>query len=211
MDAWSTFEQALDAKGSRRVELLMQAEEELSIDDSVAACDRDVLLCCISSVRVGERLASVEEVADLARTVSSRCRSSWPLYHLAESAHAIGAHQQVLRAVSEIEAGFFESRDLMWRSARCAELRAVAMINLMHDPLEIETAVSEIAASYAVSGERHDFAPPRDLVTALIAPGISLRACLEILHRSIDLEMWLGPDTATSVEQALQGGSISDG
>ena len=211
MDAWSTFEQALDTNGPRRVELLMQAEEELNGDDSVAACDRDVLLCCIASVGVGERFASVEEVIDPAREVASRCRSSWPLYHLAESAHAIGAHQQVLNALSEVGAGFFESCDLMWRSARCAELRAVAMTNLMCHPSEIETVVSEIAASYVEYGEQHDFAPPRDLVTALIDPRISLRGCLEILQRSLDLEMWLGPDVAVLVERALQRGPISDG
>lgn len=211
MDGWSIFEMALDAEGARKIELLLAAERAVRDTNSVSACDRDVLLCCIAAVRVSEQRVSVEEVADLARTVSSRCGSSWPLYHLAESANAIGAHQYVLGAVFNIDSEFFDSQDLMWRSARCAELRAVAMIKLMYSPRELEPVVSEIAASYAANGECHDFAPPRDLVSALIERGISLRVCLQVLSRSIDIETWLGHDFAASVDRSLRGAARSDG
>ena len=211
MDAWSTFEMALDARHSRKIELLMAAEEAVLDDNSVSPCDRDILLCCIAAVRVAERRGSVEEVADLSLAVSSRCGSSWPLYHLAESANAVGAHKQVLSAVSNIDAGFFESQDLMWRSARCAELRAVAMIKLMYSPRELAPVVSAIAAWYAANGECHDFAPPSDLVAALIEAGVPFQPSLEMLHHSLDLEMWLGPKVAESVRRALRGGATSDG
>lgn len=212
MNPWSTFNQAVDAWGSQRVELLLRAKKELGgVGGSVSVCERDELDCCIAAVCVGERLAPVEEVAEYARSVLRRCGSSWPLCHLAESAHRLGAYQQVLDAVSEIEEGFFESQDLVWRSVRCAELRVVAMINLGYDRWDIETAVSAIAASYAGDDDEHDLASPRDLVDALVERAELFLPCLEILDLSLDLELWVGAERAALVWQAMETGSESTG
>jgi len=204
VNSWEMFERALLRSGSERIELLNDAETALGWPTEASDIEVDVLRASIASVLAGDGQVAPESARDLVVSVSSRQGSSgWPGFYLAEAGNQLGRNDIVLDAVSSVSPGFFEARDLKWRSARCDELRAVALIRSGAEWKTVVEVVTRLVSAFANFGESDDFAPPSDLVHALLEGPPEAIELLNQLALSIDLDLWFGAEIAARVEEVL--------
>jgi hypothetical protein len=205
-DAWELLEQVMDETGETRTSFLHAALQAAQSPDSpVAATAADIAE--LSAVALSQLAysgdAPLGDAVEAVARAESVGKPGWPNYHLAEAAVKSGDYQLALGRLPRVPAGFFEDQDLNWRAVRGLELEAIARGKL-GDWARVSELVDELAAAYSTRGDADDLAPPRELVSALLADPMNGTRLLTRLAASLDdLDVWLGPTLASEVRAAL--------
>jgi hypothetical protein len=200
-DAWEAFESALSESGDRRRRALRYVVDILQRTTEGRDSDGAELMAAAMSELARTGGLGFEEAVAAVETAEAVGRSGWPNYYLAEAALQLGHPEIAVVRLRRIPPGYFDDRDLAWRSVRCLELAAMASVDL-EDWSTAQRLVDELAATYALTGDQEDLASPRELVMKLMStPGG--RVLLQTLADSIDLAEWMDADLAASAQAAI--------
>ncbi|MDT3446808.1 MULTISPECIES: hypothetical protein [unclassified Pseudofrankia] len=193
--------------GARREQLLLAAlarVEQAGVADAEARAVTLALLAQQDPAYLDRARATLDQLVGIGAS------PHWALVHLAEACLHAGQVDEALRYASEVDRGFFERRDLLWRSVRMDEIRAAALLRL-GDLEGGTTAALAVCDVLTDRGDSDDLAPPADLVAvALTCAGLAderARAAgcriLDYLSGSLELGAWFPAETVHRIRSAL--------